>query len=75
MEQTSNRERRGLQLVPAADGPGEQITGEQVLRDGARVLSDYLSRRLQELRSTDPLYPTIRDQAARLARQAAPRSR
>ena len=61
----SGRNRRGeLRLVDPNAGAAARVTGEDVLRDGARMMARYFTRRLQELQEEDPLRPEIERLAA-----------
>ena len=42
------------------------VTGEQVMREGAQLLADFLTRRLAELRTEDPWCDVIAADASRL---------
>ena len=61
----SIRGRGGLRVV-ADDGPVQPVTGEQVMREGARVLADYFTRQLPRIPAGDPLYAVIEADASRL---------
>jgi hypothetical protein len=59
----------GLRVVGGDDRPAEPVTGEQLMRDAARVTAAYLRRRLREVPEDDPQIPTIQTHVARLALQ------
>lgn len=54
-----------LRLVHAEDAPVRRLTGEELLRQGARVLAHHLNRHLPELDREDPLYDEIVAEASR----------
>lgn len=56
---------RALRVVA---GGGKEITGEQILQEGARLLGAYLTRQLVLLRRDDPDYALIAAEASRFAR-------
>lgn len=65
--------RAHLRPVPDRAGVRRPITGEEVYRRGAKLLSDFLSQQLDELVG-DPLYDAIEADASRLAALAGSRS-
>lgn len=66
--------RRELRLVHPNERAAERLTGEDVLRDGARMMARYLRRRLREIPAEDPDYASIEADASRFAQLAATRS-
>lgn len=57
-------ERSALRLVKA-DRSDRPISADEVIREGARIFADYLTRRLPDVDETDPGRHAVEDLASR----------